>query len=70
MQQRGTPPPRALVKGGGGWFWNPKVQKVVYKNSQINIYFCEISSFPAMKSGSEEGRSVVQAPPPRQPLSP
>ena len=47
--------------GGGGDGWGggglePKSPKVcVPKRAQINISFCKISFFPAMKSGSEGG---------------
>ena len=49
--------------GGGG----PGTQKskiLCTKNSQINSYFCKISFFPAMKSGSEGGGGGVRPHPP------
>ena len=41
--------------------YSPKV--CVPKTAQINISFCKVSFFPAMKSGSEGGGGVLDTPP-------
>ena len=56
--------------GGVGGGWGPGTQKskgLCTKNSQINIWFCKISFFPTMKSGSGGGGSPP--PPTKETLS-
>ena len=56
---------RVLLKEGGVVL-EPEIPRVCFpKISQMNISFCKISVFPAMKSGSEGG-GVLDPPPPQQ----
>ena len=54
---------RVPLEGGWGCTGIQTSKSLCTKNSQINISFCIISFFPAMKSGTEEGGGGGLAPP-------